>query len=117
MSESGSSNSLLAICFARGLQVHFFILRKLNVSCDGYLPAHVMRRELSRLGERRHPETSSLNHSGSYGHQLPPLFFSLCTIMYVLGVFRALMGGNACSVPVCRKYGSFEDASDCIVPA
>ena len=75
LNEAGSSNSLLVICFARGLQVHFFVLRRLKVSCDGYLSAHVMRGELSRLRERQCLDTSSLNGSGSYGHELPFIFF------------------------------------------
>lgn len=95
LNGAGSSNSLLVICFARGLQVCFFVLRRLKVSHDGYLSAHLMRGDLSRLRERQCLDTSSLNRSGSYGHQLPFIFFPLGRIMHGLGVFRALLCGTA----------------------
>lgn len=64
------------------------------------------RKELSHPGEGLCPETKQ-NCSGSYGHQLPSIFFCcFCSQgrnMYGLGVSE---GGSARSVPVCGTYSS-----------
>ena len=72
--------------------------------------------ELSRLGGGRCLDTSSLNCSSSYGHQLPFVFFPGESHAWP-GSLRALLCGSARRVPVCRQDGAFRDTSDRAVPA